>query len=154
MKKRNEILVLILSLYVFCRINIKTDYDKIIKNISENYDNNPDLIKAIIRVESNFNPKAHNLTAKEDSRGLMQINKNTAFSLGVNDLNKLFNPEYNILIGNKLIVDLEKRYKNTLDIICAYNAGRVIKTKYGQYRNSEYVFRVYSYYLAYSILNI
>ena len=140
--------------YIYCRINVKTDYDKIIKNISENYNNNPNLIKAIIRVESNFNPKAHNLTTREDSRGLMQINKNTAFSLGVNDLNKLFEPEYNLSIGNKLIVDLEKRYDNILDIICAYNAGKVIKTKYGQYRNSRYVFEVYSYYLAYSILSV
>jgi len=139
---------------MYCKINIKTDYDKIIKNVSENYDNNPNLIKAIIRVESNFNPKAHNKTAREDSRGLMQINKNTAISLGVNDLNKLFEPEYNILIGNKLITDLKKRFDNTLDIICAYNAGKVIKTKYGQFKNSEYVFKVYSYYLAYSILSV
>jgi len=136
------------------KINIATSYDDMIRDISNAYGNNPHLVKAIIKVESGFNPNAHNLTSKEDSRGLGQINAPTAISLGVLDLNKLYDPEYNIRIMNKLIMDLKKRYTDTKDIIAAYNAGSVKVAESGSYINSTYVLNVYSRFLAYSILEI
>ncbi|MBA7624764.1 Membrane-bound lytic murein transglycosylase C [subsurface metagenome] len=136
------------------RIKIKTKYDDLIKDISRKYGNNPQLIKALIKIESNFNPNAHRVTSKEDSRGLGQINKPTAIALGVINLNYLFDPAYNIDIMNRLLLDLKKRYTSTTDIIAAYNAGTVRKTKQGIYINSSYVLNVYSRFLAYSVLDI
>ena len=125
-----------------------------INKISFSYGNNPHLVKAIIKVESNFDPNAHNKTEKENSRGLGQINEPTAIALGVLDLERLFESEYNIEIINELILDLKKRYTTSTDIIAAYNAGSVRKTKQGFYINSGYVLNVYSRFLAYSVLEI
>ena len=101
------------------RVKIRTKYDRLIKSISMDLNNNPHLVKAIIKVESGFNTLAHRVTSKEDSRGLGQINKPTAISLGVLDLEKLFEPAYNIGIMNMLLLDLKKRYSSTTDIIAA-----------------------------------
>jgi len=140
--------------YMLVRVNVKTEYDDLIKQISHEHGNNPHLIKAIIKRESNFRPKAHN-TRGEDSRGLGQINAPTASALGVSDLDRLFDPAYNIEIMNKLMDDLKKRYDNILAIISAYNAGRPLMSEdTGKYLNSVYVFDVFSSYLAYSIFDI
>ena len=136
---------------MIARINIKTKYDDLIKLISNDHGNNPNLVKAIIKIESNFNTMAHN-TRGEDSRGLGQINAPTALALGVTDLDSLFKPEINIVVMNQLLTDLKKRYQTTQDIIAAYNAGKVRMTKKGYYRNTAYVINVYSRFLAYSIL--
>ena len=140
-----------LILYMSARVKVKTKYDDMIRDISSEYGNNPHLVKAIIKIESNFNPNAHRLTEKEDSRGLGQINEPTAIALGVLNVERLFDPEYNIEIMNKLLINLKKRYSSTTDIIAAYNAGRVIKTQQGFYFNSVYVLNVYSRFLLYSI---
>ena len=137
-----------------CRVIIHTKYDKLIKEISEKHGNNWHLVKAIIRVESDFRPEAHNLTAKEDSRGLGQINAPTAISLGYINLKALFDPGTNIEAMNKLLLDIKHRYSGVLDIIATYNAGSVRKTREGFYINSDYVFKVYSYFLSYSILDV
>lgn len=143
----------LLVAYMIFRVNIKTKYDPIIKEISEAHGNSPDLVKALIKVESNFNPKAHNKTEKEDSRGLGQINSPTAISLGFSP-DSLFDPETNIKAMNKLLLDLKKRHDNILDLIASYNAGSVKLNKLGFYINSGYVLKVYSRYLAYSLLTI
>lgn len=154
MKKKYFYLTAGFILYMTARVKVKTEYDDMISDISLVYGNNPHLVKAIIKIESDFNPKAHRKTTKEDSRGLGQINEPTAISLGVVNLDDLFRPEYNIEIINKLLIDLKKRFPGMTDIIAAYNAGRVIKTKQGYYVNSSYVLNVYSRFLAYSILEI
>lgn len=135
---------------MLARVSLSTEYDSLIKEISEKYGHSSALVKAIIRAESSFNPNAHN-TSGEDSRGLGQINANTARALGVKDLETLFDPETNIVVMNMLLNDLERRYDHILDIISAYNAGRPL-IKDGFYINSQYVLKVYSRYLAYSIL--
>jgi len=137
---------------MIARINCATEFDSLINKISRAYGNNPALVKAIISAESSFNPSAHN-TRGEDSRGLGQINADTARALGVHDLTTLFEPETNVMVMNKLLVDLKNRYSHILDIISAYNAGRPL-LKDGFYVNSNYVLKVYSRYLAYSVLMI
>jgi len=144
----------IVIIYMICKVNIKTPYDDMIKEISDAHGNNPNLVKAIIKVESNFNPKAHNKTEKEDSRGLGQINNSTALALGFSGGDNLFDPEENIDVMNELILDLKKRNDNIFDLIASYNAGRVILNKQGLYVNSGYVLNVYSRFLAYSLLSI
>lgn len=140
--------------YVLARINSVTQYDDKIHHISKTYGNNWHLVKAIIKVESDFNPLAHNKTDKEDSRGLGQINAPTAYSLGLMNINDLFDPDTNIEYMNKLLIDLKNRYEHTLDIISAYNAGKPLKDSKGVYINSAYVLNVYSRFLAYSLLDV
>jgi len=147
-----EKIILIGAVYMLARVSISTEFDSHIKIISESHGNSPALVKAIIKVESGFNPKAHN-TSGEDSRGLGQINADTARALGVDDLNTLFDPTMNIEVINRLLDDLKSRYDHILDIISAYNAGRPL-IKDGFYFNSQYVLKVYSRYLAYSILMV
>lgn len=156
MEKTTKYLLLVGSVFVYtiARGKITTDYDVMIKRISDQHGNNPNLVKAFIKIESNFNPNAHRVTKKENSRGLGQINQNTAIALGISDFNTLFDPEINVDTINKLITDLKTRYENTCDLIASYNAGRVILNKYGFYVNSGYVLNVYSRYVAYSLLNI
>lgn len=141
------------SVAVLMSVNVKTKFDDSIRTISGMHGNNWHLVKAIIKVESNFDPNAHRKTDTEDSRGLGQINAGTARALGVSDLNQLFDPEYNIEVMNRLLSDLRKRHSG-LDLISAYNAGRPIKDEKNQYINSPYVLNVYARFLAYSILDI
>jgi soluble lytic murein transglycosylase-like protein len=137
--------------FMIARMNLKSEYDELITSISARYGNSPALVKAIIKQESGFNPLAHN-TKGEDSRGLGQINAPTAQGLGVTDLNKLFRPDYNIEIMNKLLVELRGRYNGiTSDMIAAYNAGKVRLDDSGKYRNSIYVEKVFSNYLLYTL---
>jgi soluble lytic murein transglycosylase-like protein len=126
---------------------LATPYDAEIIRISRAHGNDPAMIKAIIRRESNFRPDAHLVTANEDSRVLGQINvKNTQVlaNLGI-DPDHLYEPSYNIEATNRFVDDIKKRYTRTLDIIAAYNAGRVIKTETNEYKNLSYVTAVYGY---------
>lgn len=148
-----EKIILIGAVWMLYKVNMKTEYDDMIREISIKHANSPALVKAIIRAESNFNSKAHN-TNGEDSRGLGQLNAGTALALGVTDLNTLFVPEINVEVMNRLLDDLKKRYSSLLDIISAYNAGRPLVNDEGDYINSAYVLKVYSRYLAYSVLMV
>jgi len=98
-------------------------------------------INAIIQVESNFNPLAISRTG---ARGLMQILPSTARLFGY-DPNFLFDPEYNIEVGAKYLRYLIDRYGFTWDVISAYQLGRPIVGRSGEYINQEYVDRVGEY---------
>ena len=150
---KHEKLILVGLTFMLIRMNLKTSHDDLIFSISQKHGNNPHLVKAIIFVESRFKPDAHRQTSREDSRGLGQINKNLAYSLGVKNLNDLFDPAFNIEIMNRAIDDHKTRFDSIFDIIAAYNAGSV-KLKKGSvfYINETYVKKVYSRFLLYSFL--
>ncbi|MCG8640138.1 MAG: transglycosylase SLT domain-containing protein [Desulfobacterales bacterium] len=76
------------------------------------------LIKAVIKVESGFNPKA---VSKKGAKGLMQIMPMNYASLSIKDP---FNPEQNIMGGTYYLKQLLKRYDYKLPLVlAAYNAG-------------------------------
>jgi soluble lytic murein transglycosylase-like protein len=93
-------------------------YDKIINRASRQFDVDADLIKAIIKAESSFEPNA---ISKSGAQGLMQLMPTTARDMKVHDP---FDPEENILGGTKYLSMLLKRFKRNMRLaVAAYNIG-------------------------------
>lgn len=100
--------------------------DQIFEKAAETYDVPVSLLKAMAKVESNFNPKA---VSHAGAKGVMQLMPATAKALGVNDA---FDPEQNIMGGAKYISQMLERYDgNTKLALAAYNAGSGNVRKYG-----------------------
>jgi hypothetical protein len=100
--------------------------DEIFEQASEKYNVPVNLLKAIGKAESNFNPNA---VSKAGAQGVMQLMPGTAKDLGVTDP---FDPEQNIMGGAKYIADLLKRYDGDTKLaLAAYNAGMGNVKKYG-----------------------
>jgi len=89
-----------------------------IHEISLQYDVDPALVQAVVRVESAFNPSA---VSRKGAGGLMQLMPRTASALGVFDR---FDPRENIRGGVRHLRYLLDRYRgNVAMAIAAYNAG-------------------------------
>lgn len=92
----------------------------------------PRLIKAIIKVESNFNPRA---ISPKGAMGLMQLMPETAKRNGVRDP---YDPVQNISGGVRYFKKLTKMFKGDLRLALAgYNAGEQAVKDYG-YRIPPY----------------
>lgn len=101
-------------------------YVEHIQEVAQKYNLNPDLVKAIIKVESNYNPNA---ISPKGAQGLMQLMPGTAKRFGVNNP---FDPQENIVGGVKYLRFLYDLFQGDLELVLAgYNAGeqRVIEHK-------------------------
>lgn len=106
-------------------------YYPVAKDLAEEYLVDPELVKAIITVESSWYPKA---VSSKGAMGLMQLMPLTAKSLAVNDA---FDPEENISGGVRYFRMLLDLFKGDLkDSLAAYNAGPT-RIKNGGYLPSE-----------------
>lgn len=103
----------------------KYNLENFIESESRKKNLDPDLVRAIIKAESNFNPKAE---SKKGAMGLMQLMPSTADSLGVENP---FDPIQNLRGGTDYLKDLLRVFKDKDLAIAAYNAGPGAVKKYG-----------------------
>jgi len=100
-------------------------YAPLIEEAAGRYKVSPDLVKAMIRIESNFNPEA---VSNKGCKGLMQLLPDTAKRFGVKDI---FDPTQNLEGGVKYVRFLLDYFKNDLSLALAgYNAGENAVTRY------------------------
>lgn len=136
MKFKTLSLFLLLILIVTIALNFKAigrmiypiKYSAYIFKYSNEYKLDPFLIAAVIKTESNYNPKAY---SDKHACGLMQITEDTGqwaaseMKLDRYSEDMLFNPEFNIRMGCWYISDLNKEFKGNTDVVlAAYNGGR------------------------------
>ena len=102
------------------------DMNQIFEEASQKYGVPTKLLKAVAKVESNFNPDAKSSCG---AMGVMQLMPKTASGLGV--VNP-YNAKENINGGAKLLSGLYKKYDGDLTLtLAAYNAGSGNVAKYG-----------------------
>jgi soluble lytic murein transglycosylase-like protein len=125
-----------------------TSYDEVIRSASDRHNIDADLIRAVIKVESDFNSVAR---SNKGAMGLMQLMPDTARLHKVMDV---FDPTDNIEGGVRHLKLLLSRYQGDLELsLAAYNAGIKAVEKYGGIppfsETKEYVRRVLSFYQTY-----
>jgi len=115
--------------------------EDIIEEKARKYNVPPNVIRAMIQVESGYDPYA---VSESGAKGLMQLMDSTFSWLGFHP-SQIFDVEANIEAGVKYLRYLWNRYGNLSDAIAAYNTGKVLKyRKTGQYVNQSYVDMVFS----------
>jgi soluble lytic murein transglycosylase-like protein len=115
-----------------------------IHSASVKYSVEEDLIRAVIKAESDFDPYA---ISSAGALGLMQLMPETARNMGVEDC---FSPAQNIDGGVHYLMELQEMFKDPKLAIAAYHAGETRVAAYGDVppipTTLEYVDRVLHYY--------
>jgi soluble lytic murein transglycosylase-like protein len=125
-----------------------TRYDSWIHEASALYQIPEALIRAVIRVESDFDPRA---VSPANARGLMQMVPETAERMLVTDV---FDPRQNIFGGARYLRVLANLFNGDLALtIAAYNAGENAVIRHGGIppypETQDYVVRVIGFYRQY-----
>lgn len=120
-------------------------YDRLITAAAKRHGISFSLLKAIIKVESDYNPRA---VSKKGAKGLMQIMPSTSKALRINNV---FDPWENIMGGTQYFKQLFNRFEGKLPLaLAAYNAGPEIVDRYKSippFQETEnYVQKVMKYY--------
>jgi len=121
------------------------ELEPVIKRHSSQQQLHPALIRAVIKAESNFDPRA---VSRAGAIGLMQLMPQTAVRLDVRDM---FDPDENVGGGTKYLRQLLDRFHGNLPLaLAAYNAGENIVDRYQSLppidETRQYVRKVLRYY--------
>src|SRR5687768_3672249 len=102
-------------------------YDAIVEEHATRHSLRPDLVRAVIQVESGFNPHAR---SPKGAMGLMQLMPATARDLGVHNA---YDPGENIRGGTLYLRQLLDRFDGDEELaLAAYNAGPNAVDRYGR----------------------
>ena len=126
-------------------VSVSGPYAEQIRRASNQYGIDPNLVRAVIATESNFDPKA---VSPKGARGLMQLMPGTARRFGVEDIH---DPQQNIQGGVQYLRHLLDLFGGDLVLaLAAYNAGEGVVQNLGrvpQYRETrDYVDRILARY--------
>jgi soluble lytic murein transglycosylase-like protein len=125
-----------------------TRYDAWIRQAATLYQIPEQLVRAVIRCESDYDPRAVSVSG---ARGLMQLMPDTASLMLVRDID---DPHDNIFGGVRLLRVLANEFNGDLDLtIAAYNAGDGAVIRFGGIppfqETRDYVVSVTKYYRRY-----
>jgi soluble lytic murein transglycosylase-like protein len=123
-------------------------FDEYIRQAATLYQIPEELVRAVIRVESGFDPRA---VSRTNARGLMQLMPQTAERMLVSDV---FDPRQNIFGGVRYLRVLANLFNGDIELTLAgYNAGENAVIQHGgipPYEETrQYVVKVLQYYRYY-----
>jgi len=123
-------------------------YDEYIRQAAVLYQIPEELVRAVIRVESGFDPRA---VSRTNARGLMQLMPETAERMLVTDV---FDPRQNIFGGVRYLRVLANLFNGDIELTLAgYNAGENAVIQHGGIppydETRQYVVKVLQYYRYY-----
>ena len=121
------------------------ELEPLIRRHSSQHQLHPALIRAVIKAESNFDPRA---VSRAGAIGLMQLMPQTAMRLDVRDM---YDPDDNVGGGAKYLRQLLNRFHGNLPLaLAAYNAGENAVERYQALppfnETRQYVRKVLRYY--------
>ena len=127
---------------------VNGSYEELIRAASGRYNVDADLIRAVIKAESDFRSNAR---SQKGAVGLMQLMPETARLQNVADV---YDPSENVEGGVRHLKMLLERYQGDLQLsLAAYNAGSAAVEKHGGIppfaETKEYVRRVLRFYDTY-----
>lgn len=119
--------------------------EAMVSKLAPRYGLDPNLVLAVIAVESAFR---HDAVSPKNAQGLMQLMPGTATRFGVRDA---FNPEDNLRGGMRYLSELLRLFQGDLNLaLAAYNAGEHQVARYGGIppfqETRRYVALVHGYY--------
>jgi hypothetical protein len=108
------------------RIETNSDYKALIRHYAQKYNLDKNMVQAVIKAESNFDPYA---VSSAGAQGLMQLMPATAAEMSIRNP---FDPGQNIAGGTQYLYKLMQLFDNDIDLVLAgYNAGPGNVKKYG-----------------------
>ena len=109
----------------FTAVRPERAYDDLIAEAAEAYALDPELIRAVMRAESAFNPM---VVSPSGAQGLMQLMPALAEQMGVEDA---FDPRQNIMGGARYLRWLLDRHRGNIPLsLASYNAGPTTVARY------------------------